>query len=105
MKAYKLFKVRKNGTIGSLFINAEACYPIGEWMEAQKNLKKKGFAYRPGWHCLRKPEAPHLKNELSNGQVRKFFEVEIEDFKEFERPENQGGKWFLAQRIKIIKQI
>ena len=26
----------------------------------------------------------------------------MEDFTEFERPATQGGRWFLAQRIKII---
>lgn len=97
MKAYKLFKIRKDGSIGSLFINASEKYQTDTWMDVLP-IPKRGFSFRQGWHCLAKPEAPHLKMELSSGEKREFFEVEIEDFKEFRRPENQGGKWFLAQK-------
>lgn len=104
MRCYKLFKIRKDGSIGSLFINASERYSMNVWMDA-KSYKKDGFAFRPGWHCLKKANAPHLKMKLSSGEIRKFFEVEIEDFEQFERPENQGGIWFLAQKMKIIKQV
>lgn len=44
--------------------------------------------------------APHLSRE---GRV--WIEVEIKDFEEFSRPEHQGGLWFLANKMKIIKII
>ena len=59
MIAYKLFLVRKDGTIGSLFMNAKARLPMNQWMVAQYH-EKKGFSPRPGWHCTYIPNAPHL---------------------------------------------
>lgn len=99
-KAYKLFKKRKDGSLGSLFINAKAKYKIGEWMDAEENHYKKGFTYRPGWHCCEKMNAPHLSTV---GRV--WCLVEIEDYSELIRPQIQGSKWYLANRIKIIKEI
>ena len=94
-RAYKLFTVRKDGSIGSLFINRKARLPIGVWMEAESHPTK-GYAFRPMWHATEKPIAPHLS---MNG--RQWFEVEIRDFEEFQRPDSQGGKWFLAKGLQI----
>lgn len=100
MKAYKLFKVRKDGSVGSLFINARARYPLGMWLPALQGIRKRGFAYRPGWHATAKPEAPHLSMK-----GRRWYEVEISDFVPIQRPDLQGGLWYLAQRIKIVRAI
>jgi len=59
MKAYKLFKLRADGTLGPLFINASQRLPEGVWLKSEDHPTK-GFAHRPGWHCTLKPEAPHL---------------------------------------------
>lgn len=99
MVAYKLMKLRKNGTLGSLFINRKEVYPIGEWLQAE-NYPTKGFAERFGWHCTFKPIAPHLSTK---GRV--WVEVEVENFKEYNRPESQGGTWILADKMKINKII
>lgn len=40
MKAYKLFKIRKDGSIGSLFINASEKYQLDTWMDALPIPKK-----------------------------------------------------------------
>ena len=53
MKAYKLMRMRKDGTLGSLFIN-KSCIPLGKWLEARS--PDKGYAHRPGWRTF-KPEA------------------------------------------------
>ena len=53
--AYKLFRVRKDGTLGPLFINRRQVVPIGEWLTAEEH-RTKGFAFRPGWHCTARPE-------------------------------------------------
>lgn len=103
MIAYKLFRVRKDGTIGALFINRVATIEIGRWYEAE-NIPTNGFAVRPGWHCLALPRAPHLKEEPKN-ETRAWFEVEITDFKSFIRPENQGGEWYLAQNMKVVREL
>ena len=100
MKAFKLFRRRKDGTIGPLFINAKQRVPIGVWLDAE-DVPTKGFARRPGWHCGAAPCAPHLKQGKA-AKVREWFEVEIEDFKPFKRPTNQGGEWLIASRMKVV---
>ena len=95
IKAWKLLKQRKDGSLGSLFINAKAKLPIGEFMEA-KAYYKKGYAFRPGWHALEHPIAPHLSKI---GRV--WAQVTIRDYIVIKRPESQGGKWFLANWMRI----
>jgi hypothetical protein len=99
MKAYKLFRVLKDGSISSLFINKKERYPINKWITA-KSYPTKGYTIRPYWHCTSKPIAPHLSMK-----GRSWFEVEMKNYTEMNRPKNQGGLWFLSQEIKIIKQI
>ena len=100
--AYKLFRKTKDNRITSLFINKTRNLPLGIWMEAD-NHPTKGFAERPGWHCTAEPVAPHLKMVLKSGEVRVWKKVMIEDYSEFKRPENQGGLWYLAKRMKILE--
>ena len=95
MECYKLFRVRKDGSLGSLFINRKARLPKGKWMEAESHPTK-GFALRPRWHATKYPVAPHLS---MNGRM--WFKVEIEEAKEFQRPDSQGGTWYLAKYLKI----
>ena len=96
MKAYKLLRLRQDGSLGPLFINARQRIPIGEWLIAETHHRRKGFAYRPGWHFTFKPFAPHLSKK---GRV--WCEIEATDFQTHERPKNQGGKWGLAKKIKV----
>lgn len=101
MKAYKLVRLKKDGTFGSLFINRKAEMTVGKWLDAG-NYPTKGFAVRKGWHCCFEMNAPHLKMELSNGEKRVWVEVEVEDYHVYVRPESQGGKWILANRMKVV---
>lgn len=97
-KAYKLLRKRKkDGQITSLFINNRRGLPAGEWVKAEDH-KTNGFKHRPGWHTMKKPLAPHL---TKNG--REWWEVEICNWKEFERPSSQGGVWFLSEWIRFVK--
>lgn len=96
MKAYKLFRQRKDGSIGPLFIGAKQRVPLNEWLPAE-DIPTKGFAHRPGWHAGAEPNAPHL---TENGRV--WYEVEIEDFETFKRPKNQGGEWLISKWMKVI---
>ena len=96
MRAYKLFRVRKDGTLGPLFINARQRIELGRWYEAEDHPTK-GYAHRPGWHCGREPNAPHLSEE-----GRTWFEVDIRDYYIFPRPAHQGGRWLIAKRMRVI---
>jgi hypothetical protein len=99
MRAYKLFRVRKDGTIGPLFINARLRIEPGVWYEAEDHPTK-GYAHRPGWHCSDLPKAPHLSEE-----GRTWFEVEIEDFYRFPRPKHQGGEWIIAKWMWVVGPV
>jgi hypothetical protein len=100
---YKLFRLRKDGTIGPLFVDKELVIPVGEWIDARNDITPKTLAYRPGWHVLLKPEAPHLKLDLKNGEKRQWWQVEFDDYEIINRPECQGGQWALAKKIKVVK--
>ena len=96
MIVYKLLRLRRNGTLGSLYINRRAIIPIGEWIEAV-SYPTKGYALRPGWHCCERPEAPHLSMK---GRV--WCKVEILGAYKFPRPKSQGGIWFIATKMKVV---
>ena len=93
---FKLFRLRKDGSLGSLFINRRARLPIGEWLEAEE-YPTKGFALRPGWHATLEPVAPHLKTE---GRV--WRKVLLSGVTKHQRPEAQGGTWLLANQMLIL---
>jgi hypothetical protein len=99
MIAYKLFRVLKDNSITSLFINKSRKLPLNVWLEAE-SFPTKGFTLRPFWHCTSNPTAPHLSL-----RSRKWYKIEMEDYEEFNRPKSQGGLWYLAKRIKIIEPI
>lgn len=98
MIVYKLFRQLKSGDITSLFINKKRRLKSNEWLEAE-SFPTKGYILRPYWHCTDKPFAPHLS--LKN---RIWKQVEIKEYIEFNRPEHQGGKWYLAKQIKILDE-
>jgi hypothetical protein len=97
--AYKLFRIRKNGSIGPLFINARQRIIMGEWLPAEDHPTK-GYAHRPGWHATLKPVAPHLSEK---GRV--WFEIEIGEYRQFDRPQSQGGTWVLADRMRVVRRL
>ena len=99
MIAYKLLNLRKDGTVGPLFINRKQRLEVGVWYEAEDH-KTKGYAHRPGWHCCHTPYAPHLSKR---GRV--WARVQIEDYVPHERPEHQGRLWYTANRMKLITLI
>jgi len=96
---YKLFRVRKDGAIGSLFINAQARYTTDVWMEARP-FRKKGFQFRPGWHSMCEPKAPHLSIK-----GRAWYLVEIDQYSIEQRPASQGGEWYLSDRLRIVRPL
>jgi hypothetical protein len=97
LRAYKLLKLRRNNTLGPLFINRRQVIEPGTWLKA-KCYPTKGYAVRPGWHCTHAPEAPHLSKK---GRV--WCEVTIKDYTIVDRPVCQGGRWYLANYMKLEK--
>ncbi len=97
--AYKLLHVRKDGTLGPLFINRRLRVPIGEWLEAEFHPTP-GFALRPGWHTSIAPEAPHLTMK-----DRAWFQVEVEEWYTLDRPGAQGGEWFISQWMRVLGPV
>lgn len=47
---WKLFNLRKDGTIGPLFINRRQRIPSNQWLDAESHPTK-GFAVRGQWHA------------------------------------------------------
>ena len=99
MIAYKLVRAMKDGSYAPLFINQRFRFTFDEWMIAECHPTK-GFAVRQGWHTTSQPVAPHLSPK---GRV--WLKVEIDDYEEFQRPENQGGLWFIAQKMKVLEVL
>lgn len=98
MIAYKVMRLRKNGTLGTLFINRKQVIPLGVWLDYESH-ETKGFAFRPGWHCMPNPVFPP---QLAKHVDRVICEVEVEDFEMYERKFTQG-MWILAKKIKVIR--
>ena len=99
MVGYKFFKVRRNGTLGSLFINKKEILPIGEWINSE-SYPTKGYKFRPYFHVLPKPVAPHLSIK-----GREWWKVDMNLSHTMTRPESQGGTWYLASSIKLLHRI
>ncbi len=96
---WKLFRLRKDGTLGSLFISRGAVIPSGKWLKAAFHPTK-GFKARVGWHACAAPYAPHLSEK---GRVWAF--VELRGCKKDIRPISQGGLWYVAKWMKVKKVI
>lgn len=99
MIAYKLFRERKNGTIGPLFIGRKQVIPMGLWLPAL-DIPTKGYAHRPGWHAARTPVAPHLSLK-----GRAWYMVDIQEFEKLNRPASQGTTWYIAKEMKVIRRL
>lgn len=98
MILYKLFRLKKNNKITSLFINKSKELELGKWLKSKK-YPTKGFAIRPGWHCTEKPIAPHLSLK---GRI--WYKIQAKNLIEKKVPKNQGNKWYIAKEIKILEK-
>lgn len=98
--AYKLFRVRRDGSLGPLFIDRSLVVPIGLWMRSRAVLTP-GFAFRPGWHVCSRKSAPHLSKK---GRV--WARVRIDGrITEHHRPKAQGGLWYTAEHMMVEKVL
>ena len=85
----------KNGDLAPLFINKRLRLESNIWYKAEL-IPTKGFAPRKGFHVTAEPYAPHLSMK---GRI--WVQVEIEDYTILQRPETQGGLWYIANRMKL----
>lgn len=99
MRAYKLFRVRADGTLGPLFLDATLRIKVGDRLRA-KNMHKKGFKFRPGFHAVAKPYAPHLSK-----RGRRWHRVKLYDWRREKRPKNHGGIWLVAKEITVLGAV
>lgn len=95
---YKLFRKRRDGTYGPLFINKKLRLRVGVEYEEQ-DVPTKGYAHRPGWHICKHQYAPHLS---TRGRVWCF--VEFTHKQTLHRPKSQGGTWYLGSSVKILHE-
>jgi hypothetical protein len=106
IKAYKLFRVRKDGTLGPLFIDRTLRVPTKRWLKARA-IHKTGFAFHPGWHAVSAPRAPHLAMAPASGETRRWFEVQLRTTGLVldNRPQHQGGQWYQAQWMRVVREL
>lgn len=97
MIGYKLFRVRADGSLGPLFINRKQRLEIGVKYTAEEHLTP-GYAFRPGWHICHSQSAPHLSKK---GRV--WAKVRFSEHTSHKRPVSQGGLWYTANYMTIIK--
>jgi hypothetical protein len=96
---YKLFRKRKNGSYGPLFINRRQQLVAGRHYRAEAHPTK-GYAVRPGWHICAEPHAPHLTTK-----DRVWCQVAFSEYKVLNRPASQGGTWYLAEEMVILSEL
>lgn len=99
MIGYKLFRLRKDGSLGPLFINRKQKLYVGKSYLAEEH-ETAGFAFRPGWHICSEKYAPHLSE---NGRV--WAKVSFGKYTKHIRPDNQGGLWYTANKMKILEIV
>jgi hypothetical protein len=97
MIGYKLMRLRRDGTLGPLFINRRLVLEVGKTYIAESHPTK-GFALRPGFHICAEMNAPHLSK-----RGRAWAKVEFADYTEHKRPASQGGLWYTANTMKVLE--
>ena len=111
MTVYKLVRIKKDGNCYPLFIDKNKSFRFGHFIHCEYHPTK-GFVPRSlecewlvgGWHCCFQPVAPHLSEELANGEQRVWIECEAKGMsKTYDRPESQGGAWILVEWLKPIR--
>lgn len=99
MIGYKLFRLRRDGSLGPLFINRKQHIIMGVTYQSECHPTK-GFAVRPGWHICSTKSAPHLSKK---GRV--WCKVKFSEHQEHVRPAAQGGLWFTAQSMTVLEVL
>jgi len=106
--AYKLVRVRVDGSFGSLFVDKSRVLPAGKWIKADLRIPPRRriaggrvLVYRPGWHAVNSPRIPHLTGR-GRAVVMVFLRGGVREWK---RPGAQGGTWFTARQMLITGRV
>ena len=97
MEAYKLLRVRADGTLGSLNTDIGRKLPIGEWLRAG-NHARPGRTPHPGWHALTEPASKHFRDFPG----RKWYRVELQNVTPYPRPDEM---WLVAECMRILAPV
>jgi len=103
--AYKLMRRDRQGQLHPLFIDRASVIPEGEWLECGTHPRK-GYAVRTGWHACQTPHAPHLmRRDGSMMPGRVWVKVWLRNATLYDRPESQGGAWYLATHMRVVEVL
>lgn len=75
MIAYKVLHRRKDGTLGSLFVDGSRRIPQRRWVVPDETLTPSWLAHLPGWHCHTRLREAHKL--CRNGKNRVLFQVKV----------------------------
>jgi len=56
------------------------------------------------YKLFRKLKSGEITSLFINKKDRVWLKVEIQDYVEMNRPTSQGGKWYLANKIRILNE-
>lgn len=107
MRAYKLFRVRRDGSLGPVIINRGQRIETGKWLKFEDHSDKArsyGVAIRPGFHATKEPHAPHLTNgsKQAIADNRTWFVVELQKVRAEHRGVDGGSDWYVAEKMKVL---
>ena len=106
MKAYKMVRIRKDATLGPMFVGCEEVFPVGSWITAHTNYKRKldkvysklgWLKFRPGFHFAELPYAPHIGIKDKDGVIKwmhddtVWVECEVSDEIDYTLEARQNG--------------
>lgn len=100
MTGYKLLRKRRDGSYGTLFINRKLKLYPGIWYPAEDHPTS-GFAHRPGWHVLPKPES----NRLALKDNRVWCLVLFDHKETINKPLSQGGPCYIGNSLMIVEEV
>lgn len=102
MVAFKLVRVREDGSLGSLFVRRSRRLPVGKWIKADLKVRPRDrvagggvLKLRPGWHAAEKPALAHLTRT-----GRAVFKVRLR--KNVKRHIGPQGVWYTADEMYIM---
>lgn len=125
MIAYKLLRQYADGSLGSLFIARKERFPLNTKLHATSHPTK-GYALRPGFHCVTTPSAPHLStdkrvwakcqidgpsvtpimlNYFVTRQQNDPSQPHFDCWYHFKRPAHQSGFWIIASNLTILELL
>ena len=106
MKCYKLVRIRKDGTLGPMFVGTDDVFPLHMIIAGtatHRRMREKVFSklgwlkFRPGLHLTLIPYAPHIGIKDADGVIKwmhddtVWVECEIPDDKDYTAEAKQNG--------------